>query len=173
MSQLNRVPFGFLDFVDSKQLGRNPAEYDDRVRLGIALDDYYAANLQVESQQLIQGTSNLDIGTSFTLATVPNDQLWLVENVEARFETAIANTSYQRIDLRYRPNAATGDYSLPQTYSDVTGTFLVGTQFTSICSRKQNWLATPGGVFTCRVGLSSTVSAGTLRAIIHYRPLSV
>lgn len=136
-SPINTLPLGLLDFLTAKTLGRNPAELADTVLPTLPLQQFYIA-AQLERVQSAQFTVAA-VGSTFSTMTVPNSEIWLIDQCTAstvtlgagiacRFRVAVADPLSQRTYIGESSGAIA---ATERGHSRITQTFIApsGSQF--------------------------------------------
>lgn len=103
MSQINRIPLGYLNMLQAQTGGKTPFETFDQVMPAIGMDEFYLAQgLSIESDNFTAIANN----QLFSIA-VPAGEVWLVRHISVQ-QTAIlaADQAQWQVGLRQLPKSA-------------------------------------------------------------------
>lgn len=81
MARINRVPRGYLGFLDAKA-GITPGELPDSLNLFLDMTQFYAADLDLEIEQATQ-SGVTTVSKAFAPILVPQGQQWMVYAITA------------------------------------------------------------------------------------------
>lgn len=98
-SPINRFAAGLLGLLDIKAMGKTPARLADQVVPMIDLDPYYRAENRIVvsyTEAAVIAWGEFQGGAS---VTVPQNSIWLLENIRLRFGGAPAGSQIAAIPL--------------------------------------------------------------------------
>ena len=121
MTQINRIPQGYLDFLQAQTGGKTPPEVADAVIPSIDLDELYAQHLHAAYQaNVLTG-----LGTT-TVVTVPEGESWMLRGI-GTFVTLASNLDEDSLQfsLSRHPRTIPGSALFPEANIWVTPTIRV------------------------------------------------
>lgn len=176
-SQINRVPFGLQDLLNSRNFGRNPNALLQEVRPGFDMLPFWG----LDSIEASSDSAAVSTFGTHTQITVPDSELWLVLGSSVNCTNNFAASALWFGDIRVQvPSSAGGFSTVALASGPDNGNVLVPAGGSTGISRQivynspYLWPAKAGTIFSARITALDLAGGATVNfaQTVHYIKLA-